>query len=282
MTTRKFPSLDEKSIAETKDALHAYARVLGAWIKTCRTKRKHWWHASLRPSLTGLTTGVIHADADFEMELDMRSSQLHIRTVTGEAHAEPLRGQPAFQLADVIADFLAASGINEDFAAKINPGIERTKEFDGYTEETANRIARVFGDVAATMARFRAEIREEASPIQVWPHHFDLSMLWLPGEKVPDQDPENEESADKQMNFGFVLGDDSIHEPYLYVTAYPLPDGLANDRLPSGTVWQAQPFQGAVLLYKTLSNMSQPTDYLLDLWRVLLASGREHMLDQVA
>ena len=83
-------------------------------------------------------------------------------------------------------------------------------------------IGRAFSDVIASMVQFRAGFREESSPIQVWPHHFDLSMLWLPGEKIDGQDPADEEYSDKQMNFGFVLGDDSIPEPYFLRDGVPI------------------------------------------------------------
>ncbi len=282
MTSRIFPSIDIDMIAETRDALHAYVRVPGDCLKSSRPKRKHWWHASLRPSLTGLTTGVIHADIDFEIELDFRSSKMHLRTATGEVHSELLKGQPMYQLMDVIRDFLRATGIKRDLSDHDYPDPENTRQFDKYSEEQANLIGRVFSSVAATMRRFRAEISEESSPVQIWPHHFDLSMLWLPGEKVPDQDPKNEEYADKQMNFGFVFGDDSIPEPYFYVTAYPLPEALSQVALPAGTNWQSIPFQGAVLRYESLTGIDEPDIYLLELWRVLLNAGRTHMLDQVA
>ena len=75
------------------------------------------------------------------------------------------------------------------------------------------RLGEALGAIAASLATFRAGIREETSPIQVWPHHFDLSMIWLPGDKVPGEDPDDEESADRQMNFGFTYGDDAVPEP---------------------------------------------------------------------
>ena len=51
--------------------------------------RKHWWQGSLRPALSGLTTGVIHAGAeDCELVLDLQRSELHARTGGGEATAE--------------------------------------------------------------------------------------------------------------------------------------------------------------------------------------------------
>ena len=84
MTTERFPALDPDAIAPTRDALHAHGGILGGWMSTCRTRRKHWWHASLRPSLTGVTTGVIHAEVDFEIGLDFRSSLLTVATAPGE------------------------------------------------------------------------------------------------------------------------------------------------------------------------------------------------------
>lgn len=282
MESRKFPALDVDDISETRDALHTYSRVLGNCLKATRMKRKHWWHASLRPSLRGLSTGVVHAEIDFEIELDFRSSHLHILTATGEEHSELLRGQPGYQLVDVISDFLLSTGIKKDSMDHLNLSVEDSQQFDGYSDEQANLIGRVFSDVAATMTRFRAEVREETSPIQVWPHHFDMSMLWLSGEKIQGQDPDNEEYADKQMNFGFVLGDDSIAEPYFYVTAYPLPDDLPRVVLPAGAIWQTTPFSGAVLRYEALVATGAPADHLLELWQTLLSSGRTHMLNKVA
>jgi hypothetical protein len=42
------------------------------------------------------------------------------------------------------------------------------------------------------------------------------------------------------MNFGFSTGDDSIAEPYLYATAYPLPPELPHAELPPGARWQTE------------------------------------------
>jgi len=273
--TRQFPELDVQSMGPTRDALHAYARVLGDWLKSCRPKRKHWWHASLRPSLTGLTTGVVDAGIDFELTLDLKESLLVGRTADGAQMTEAIDGQPAAELAAKISDFLTADGLDSVRApAGDSYG---TAGFSGYSTGHANRMGQVISAVNAAMARFRSSIREETSPIQLWPHHFDLSMLWLPGGKIEGQDPDNEEYSDKQMNFGFAFGDDGIPEPYFYVTAYPLPADFPNLRLPAGTEWKTDGFSGAVLLYNTLIESSDPKGYLLGLWTKLLAAGRSRL-----
>ncbi len=277
--TQHFPALDDPSIAETRNALHAYARVLGDWLKRCRIKRKHWWHVSLRPSLNGLTTGVINTAIDFELELNLRESLLIIRTSSGKHSSEKLQGQSASELADSIEHFLVANGVSEQLIPEKQVSHENTRGFPGYSTEQAQTIAQVFSSVSAAMNTFRAGIREETSPIQLWPHHFDLSLLWLPGDKIADQDPANEEYADKQMNFGFTFGDEGIAEPYFYITAYPLPGALLDTQLPAGTSWQSEGFSGAVLTYRALiENSDEPNSYLLPLWRGLLNAGREQML----
>ena len=271
---RKFPDLKLDELRETRDALHAFSRVLGGWLKTSRPHRKHWWHASLRPSLRGLTTGIVRADVDFELELDFVSSRLLVRTTAGEV-AETLAGKSAATLAAWLDDSLAGSGVD----ASLAPGGEVRGEqtFQGYRAEQAHTLQQALASVATGLEDLRAGIREESSPIQLWSHHFDLSMIWLPGQKVAGQDPANEEYADKQMNFGFVFGDQGIDEPYFYVTAYPFPDALAGVDLPAGTKWRSEGFTGAVLLYKDLVAVDDPAGYLQGLWSTLLSAGRTYL-----
>ena len=275
MADDKFPALDPGSLDTTRRAIHAYSRVIGAWTKATRKKRKHWWHASLRPSLYGLTTGVIYGATDFEIELDLAASRVCVRTCNSATHAR-LTGQSSGQVAATVRDALLAAGVDRQLV----PGDVSADEdaYAGYSADQAILMHRAIGSVAAALEDFRASIREEKSPIQLWPHHFDLSMIWLPGQKVADQDPADEEYADKQMNFGFAFGDEGIPEPYFYVTAYPLPDALPNVQLPTGTTWKSEGFSGAVLLYKDLVATNDPLAYLQDLWSTLLAAGQIHLV----
>ena len=174
------------------------------------------------------------------------------------------------------------AGVSEELASAATSAKSASREtrFVSYSSEQANKLARTISAVTAALISFRAGVREETSPIQLWPHHFDLAMLWLPGDKVPDQDPNDEEFADKQMNFGFTFGDEGIPEPYFYITAYPLPDAFSTLELPDGTQWQSDGFTGAVITYRRLLEESDPTDYLLRLWSQLLAFGKRHHMDR--
>jgi hypothetical protein len=278
MSNSLFLPLDSsEAFLETRNAMHAYARVLGDCLKACRSKRKHWWHASLRLSLHGLTTGVVRAAADFEIELDFGRASLHARANNDSGFDLALGGQPASEIAVAVNKFMLANGVDE---SKLADADRSETAWPSFSHSHAESMGQVLRSVAAEMETFRAGIGEETSPIQLWPHHFDLSMIWLPGEKIPGQDPLNEEVSDKQMNFGFAFGDDSIPEPYFYVTAYPTPDAMAAVQLPSGSEWRTDGFNGAVLTYETLRDTSDASGYLQEFWTALLASGQQHMLEK--
>lgn len=282
MNTPLFPALDPDEISTTRDALHAYAGIPGSWASTCRERRKHWWHASLRPSLSGLTSGVIYADnVKFEIELNFRQSSLSVFIATGETLSISLQGQAPQEPAKQIRDFLLTSGISETFANAVGSSNSMTDktEFTSYSPEQANKLSQALSAVTAALETFRSGVREETSPIQLWPHHFDLSMLWLPGGKILGQDPDNEEYADRQMNFGFTFGDEGIPEPYFYITAYPLADGFSALELPDGAQWKTDGFTGAVLTYRRLLLEPNGANYLLALWNALLTVGKKNFID---
>ena len=279
--TTTFPAIpDSPEFTITRDALHAYSRILGDWAAHCRPPRKHWWHGSLRLVLHGLSTGVICHSVDFQLALDVRDSQFRVQTSNGSCLVQSLHGQSPAGLAEAARNFLGANGIAPEDMPSPWEDAAHTQTYAEFVPEHAQTIGCVWRAVLTALERLRNELREETSPLQLWPHHFDLSPLWLPGELLPDQDPDNEEYADKQMNFGFTLGDAGIAQPYFYVTAYPLPDAQPVTPLPDGSYWHTSSFTGAALLYKTLLQQDDPQAYLLKLWRIMVRAGREHLLNR--
>ncbi len=278
---QQWPDLDVSALSATRDALHAYAGVLGGWISTTRSKRKHWWHASLRSSVHGVTTGPVYGgNVDFELSLDLQRSALVAHTSGGASLVQPLAGQPAADVAQSLQQFLMSAGVGQTQAnaALAASRLDGEASFARYSPAQARKLARVLSASTAALVEFRAGLREQTSPIGIWPHHFDLAMLWLPGELIAGQDPGNEEYADKQMNFGFTFGDDGIAQPYYYITIYPLPDEFPLRPLPAGTEWRSDGFTGAVLLYGELCRQPNPHAYLLALWRGLLSDGQRQLI----
>ena len=287
MTNHNFPPLDAVALADTRDACHAYTGVLGGWTASCRQRRKHWWQLSLRPSLNGFTTGMIHADGvHFELALELASNRVRGEIAGGAGFVETLGGQTADDLGRTVQEFLTAGGVAERFIPNTDAGDGHAaldgNVRDGYSAEIAASFAQVWRELTAGYTDFQASIPEETSPINLWPGHFDMAMMWLGGEKIPGQDPADEEYSDKQMNFGFSFGDGGIPEPYFYNTAYPLPDAFPGLALPGDAYWHSEGFNGAVLRYRDLVSLEDPHAALQELWRSLLDAGRTYMLEQKA
>jgi hypothetical protein len=146
-----------------------------------------------------------------------------------------------------------------------------------YDVGAVDRYRRSINWLAGVFAAFQGALREETSPIQIFPHHFDLAMNWFSGRLVPGIDPADEESADEQMNFGFVTGDASIDEAYFYTTAYPQPGGWGELTLPEGAYWHTEGWTGAILPYSMLVDSSEPAEKLLAYLRGLQAQGADLM-----
>ncbi len=77
-----------------------------------------------------------------------------------------------------------------------------------------------------------------ASPIYIWPHHFDLAtLITYPGKTEADT---------KYLGVGLSPGDGGYAEPYWYITPYPYPDVAQLPTLPVGN-WHIEGWVGAVL-----------------------------------
>jgi hypothetical protein len=251
--------------------------LLGKLRAAYTPRQKHWWHITLRAAATGLTTTQIPVPGrTFELLLDLLRHELVITTDTGERRALPLRGQSLAAFSD---ETLAALARME-----IDPPIDRAPFRDdtpgSYDAEAAARFWQALSQIDAVFKRFKAGLRGTTGPVQLFPHHFDLSINWFSGRLVPGIDPADAENAEEQMNFGFSTGDDGIPEPYVYITAYPAPAELYRTALPKGGYWHSTSFQGAVLPYEALRRSANPADKLLEFLQTVQQTGERLMTDR--
>lgn len=269
-----FPPLPLSEMAPTLKTLHIYSRLVGKIRQAFTPAQKHWYHASVYAAVNGITTGPIwHNDKVFDMLLDLTKDHLIISTNRGYQCHRPLSGQSPAKFFDETMAALRALGINppidRDLFADTTPGT--------YDKIHVENYWRTLSQINAVFKQFKGELRQETSPVQLWPHHFDLALLWFSGRQVPGQDPANPEYADEQMNFGFIPGDDGIPEPYFYITAYPLPAGLADTPLPDGAYWHNGSFNGAVMPYWVLIDSESPGENLLTFLRTVQQAGARLM-----
>jgi len=274
MPKPQLPPLILKDWRETRDTLHKYAQMIGKVREKMSIPHPHWWHISLRVSDRGLTTTPILKDKNtphqtFEIILDLKNHQLIIESNFREVKRIKLTGQSLYALCEETCSLLTDIGV-------VLP-INKEKFTDGkagkYDESAASDYWAVLKEINRITNKFRSELSGERSPVQLWPHHFDLSMSWFSGRLVPDKDPDDAESSKEQMMFGFSTGDDTIPDAYFYITAYPLPDGLQNLQVPDDTRWNTNGFQGGVMMYESFARASIPEEKLLNFFRTFQKAG---------
>lgn len=265
-----FPDLTLADWHPTRDTLQLYAQVVGYTRSALMPRMRHWEHGSLRTTATGLTTTPVpHGAQIFDIRLDFIQHTLSVVTSRGYAQSMPIFGQPIDQFCGDVLGFLA----NIDVNPQLDRSPFRDVEDREYDVAAVRRFWQAISQIDMTLKRFKGEQRKETSPVQLWPHHFDLAMLWFSGRLVPDTDPDDEENADEQMNFGFSTGDESIGDAYFYCTAYPLPDGLTDAELPGQVYWHTEGFTAAILPYRELVASDKAEELLLEYWRSFHAAG---------
>lgn len=274
MTTNLFPSLPLDSWRATRDTLAGYSKVVGRIRRALTPPQKHWWHASLYVSASGLTTTPIWSNSQaFEIVLDLTAHQIRVTTSNGKQRAVPVDGQSLADYCRQLQTALAELGL----AADLDQSLCADDAAGAYDPAAVARYWQALVQIDAVFKRLRHGFREESSPVQLWPHHFDLALLWLSGRRVPGQDPNDPEYADEQMNFGFSAGDEGIAEPYFYATAYPTPAQWTEQPLPEGARWHTAGWTGAILPYVALTEASDPQVLLLDFLRTAHWGGAQFM-----
>ena len=278
MSKAQLPPLILKGWRETRDTLQKYAQMTGKIREMMSKPHPNWWHISLRVSDRGLTTTPIPKDKNthgqsFEIILDLKNHQLIIESNFREVKTLKLTGQSLCALCEETCSLLTDIGV-------FLP-IDKEKFADGksgkYDERAAADYWTALKEINRLTNKFRSELSGERSPVQLWPHHFDLSTSWFSGRMVPDKDPNDAESSKEQMMFGFSTGDDIIADAYFYITAYPVPDGLQNLQISEDARWNSDGFQGGVMMYESFAGARNPEEKLLNYFRTFQKAGAELM-----
>ena len=90
-----------------------------------------------------------------------------------------------------------------------------------------------------SLLRSIATSTEGASPVRVWPHHFDMATLITLGA--------GGSASARTIGVGLSPGDEWYNMPYYYVGPYPYPDTRALPTLEGHGHWHTDSWVGAVL-----------------------------------
>jgi len=231
----------------TRATLHAYSHGVSALARTHAPAHPKWWHASLKVLPNGLVTEAISLPDGGQLQARMDLSR-HVVVL------EPSRGDP-------LEFDMAAGATGTEFADRL---IEAATGFglsDGYTREKfendeprtydrshAATFWQALSNIHGVFEAHRQSLEGSVSPLQLWPHGFDLSFEWF-GTKVETHEEDGEvQESPSQLNLGFY----PAGEAYFYSNPWPFDKTLTATQLPHGAVWNTEGWQGTKLEYAGL------------------------------
>ena len=258
----------------TRDTLHQYCRMIGKIRENMSPPNPHWWHISMRVSEKGLTTTPIPKSKDstgqtFEIIFDLVNHHLVIESNFREVKRIKLTGQSICALYEETCSLLTEIGV----VLPIGKDLFDSGKSGVYDEEAVTGFWYSLKEIDRILNLFRSGLSGSRSPVQLWPHHFDMSMSWFSGRLVPGKDPNNVDASKEQIMFGFSTGDKNIPDAYFYVLSYPILEELSYIKLPDDTKWNTAGFQGGVMMYDAFNNSDNPEVKLLNFYETFFRTG---------
>ena len=105
------PALPYDDWEPTKAAVHLVAQLMGKAKLALHPKQPHWWHATLRVSTRGITTGTIPVgDRSVEIELNVPQLALVVSTSRGDERRVALPGRSIAAIHEALMEALRDVG----------------------------------------------------------------------------------------------------------------------------------------------------------------------------
>lgn len=243
MTAFQLPTLSAEAFEPTRATLHAYAKAVGSIPRAHAVAHPRWWHVALAVRPEGLVTVPIPLPdgGSLAIRMDFAEHQLVVRTSSGDEGRIDMRaGLGTLEVGDSLMKLTAAHGLSGPY--------DRTwfdeDEPRVYDPAAAAAYFKAFTAVQGIFEHHRVGLGDRVSPINLWPHGFDLAFEWF-GTRMHMY---NGEQSPAQLNLGFYPGGD----PYFYSNPWPFDERLLDAPLPHGARWTTEGFQGSILPYASL------------------------------
>lgn len=264
----------------TRDTLHAYSKVAAAPARVLTDPHPKWWHVSLMVTSDGLLSKPMShkslGDHELRILLNLSSHSLEV-LVSGEQEQslDLKKGDSATDMGHKLEACLSRLGIEvelpKDKYADDNPR--------HYDPATSKRYLSAINIINEAMKTLRSDLNGERSPVQLWPHHFDLAFEWFGSKRVGYEENGEHSELPAQLNFGFAPCDASFPDPYFYSNPWPFEQDLTNEALPHGARWFSDGFEGTLLPYRSLVDDDKAAQKLLDYFRRVFEVAEPTLMD---
>jgi len=256
--------------SKTRDTVQAFARLVSLIKAKLISHQKNWEEFSLTISPTGFTTGIMPIETPdgikaFQININLIDSKLCLYVENNKDEVNLHQSNIASFTGEVL-ELLKGYGIN---SLKPEEFFYREEKLF-YDDIEAEKLYELFKRYYFVLSDFKNNSILETSNVNLWPHHFDISLLVFSGKLIDGADKLSWENSREQMNFGFSLGDAVLGEPYFYITAYPFNKRLFDYKLPQYALWQKESWNGLVITYSELVKMSDFKNNLTNLMSGLM------------
>lgn len=247
---REFPELS--GTEATRDTLHAYSRVLGALLRAHALPHERWWHLSLRVEPDGMAMLPAprpgNPEESFAVRMNLVDHRLVVIASDEDVGSLDMReGMSGSALGDRVVHLLRGAGVD------VAPDRERYGDERSRPYDSAHASAWLAAFLASECAldAVRDGLSGERGPIQLWPHHFDLSFECFGTRPVKYVEDGVEREAVAQVGCGFSPLPSAAggQWPYFYATPWPFDDSLLERVLPCEAAWVTEGWEGALLPY---------------------------------
>jgi hypothetical protein len=257
----RIPALPLASWQLTRDRLHRWARLAGAVRRQRAPRREHGWHLALQVSARGLTTGPFPAPGGAaEIFLDLVAETVRVSAADGWELRVPLAADPAGTGGQRLLEGLIDLGLTVELPSFAGPTP------GAYDPAAAASFLYVLVTVDAALKTLQAELPPTVSPVQLWPHDFDLALTWLSGRRVAGKEDADPTERDEQVGLGFSTGAGDDLDPYLYASCHPWPEGVEGTELTLGR-WHSPGWRGALLPWGDAAASPDPARTAVGFWR---------------
>ena len=235
-----------RALRGAREQAHWAAQVIAAAGETFCAHEADTSHTSMRwdGGLAALVGRALPGGADLRIALRVPDHSLCLLGADDAPAAElALAGRSLAEAYDWASQAIGTATRSAQGRALVHPDFQLPEHALAQGVRFARdpglpELARWFGNADAELRRLAGQTRG-AGPVLCWPHHFDIATLI-------EIEPGREGHAARTVGVGLSPGDDSIAEPYWYVSHWPATSRVALPPLPAGA-WIREEWIGALL-----------------------------------